>query len=762
MSWVVESAFSIHNSSASYMYDKYVCVGNDDFDIRVWNTETSSLYRRLPPDRSKYAGHENKISGFAYSQKYDLLFSCGYDGYIIIWHGTIPVYKYQYHSNKKTRFPTPIYSIYFCEDADILCVGLSGEIVLFELSPTIMSQLIANNGKPLFTLRQVIKAHNDIVHSIHGFQKKIFTASFDHAVAVIQIADISVHKIVCKLSAVPSAIYVHQESQTLVVGDLSGSVRSYSIDGLPLGVLFNKIEGGAHSLFYDQAMNLVWVVSKEGAVYIIDPKSGGTNLIDSFQFFNNLPIAGSTRRFYHVVMGNESHSRMACIVNHKYIYSWKYDNSTYTLKLNCKNQATCFGVFDYNEDDLISHDKENSEKEEKKTEPQRKIYSPIVSPGVNLFVGGTDIVCYKPLSYFIYLPDQLYNSPDANVIEMNYKELCVIVGFTNGSLLACYFTELKYENEYHSSRSPVSYIYCHESLAITISGEERSMVIWNVSGGLKRISKRDQIHNDLVTASAYSNQELFTCDEKGYIRYWKLVDNEMQEQMLIDHSQLGAITFCAVSSDDSVLVCSSVDGMIRGWQKSDLTSSPMFVFSVSPCFITCLVSGPDNDILVATDDKTIRLIALYTHEEKAVYTGHTDLVTSIKVPPGERWFSLQWDGTLFVWSKHTQAKTYLQSIAESHSNSSKLPKLSGKSNDKHTVSSSPNANPSNQSNEQHISIYERNRKTLLLKRRDQERAVRAERRNPQYHRILQLTNQVQKVLTDMDHEKRKRSASTFS
>lgn len=772
MSWVLDSAFSIHNTTASLQYDKYLYVGNEDFEIRVWNTQTSTLFRKLPPDRLKQSGHTGKITGFAYSSRYDLLFSCGYDGSIITWHGTTMVHRYQHFKNKSkhVQTPSPIYSIYFNEENEILVIGLDGEIVTFELSPTIMSQLVANGDSCPFTLRQTARIHHDIIHKLAGFQRRLFSCSYDHTVATTQLMDLTVSKTVAKLPTTPSALYAEMSQQSFVVGDLTGSIKIYSVEGLYLGSVAENLAGGVHSIYMDNAMQLIWVASKDGNIHIIDQHHQNYDISENFQMFKDLPVAGSSKANFEVILGDGLNTRVTAIVNHKYVYSWKWSNSAYLFRYKMRDKGvSAFSGFIFSDDMIPSPVTTNKKRTVSvQTITTKRLNNSMVALGLNVFVGGSSIFALRQASSYLYQSDILLSVADASCFEFCYPELCLLAGFKNGNLMSICLSEIRNITAVHTENARISIILVHNSKAITFAGDELSMAYWDCQDKLEKILQRERIHDNPITAAVIikNTSEMYTCDTKGFMRQWQVSKNDIKEVLLIDHSQFGSISFCVLSQMEDMIICSSSDGYIRGWHTSNVLGAATFVFSTSPCYVTALAPAAFNTILIASDDKTIRLISLNTREEKAIFVGHNDLIVGIySTPRSDRWVSIQWDGELFFWSqvKPAESGTVSSTVRETATPmvTSRLPKLyTGRSAEQiaqNALQQQQAMLSQSQNSEQIISIYEKNRKALLLKRRDQERQARAERRTPQYHQILQLTNIVQKVIKDYETEKAKSS-----
>ncbi|OHT07045.1 hypothetical protein TRFO_24687 [Tritrichomonas foetus] len=757
MCWIHDSAFSIHTVTASYMYDKYVYVGNEDYAIRIWNIQTQSLYRKLE-------GHRSIITGFAYSPRHDLLFSVGIDGYLIAWHGNSMVSKYTHLKAPENRFPAAIYSIYFHPDLEIIALGLDCEIATFELSENLLDALVDSSNKCPYTLRQIVKIHNDRVHYIIGGGRRLYTASFDRTVYSTTILDLSISKQLSKHQTAVSAMIYEEMSQQLIIGDNSGIIRSFSADGLSLGPLAEGLEGSIVSLFFDQSLKLLWFVLSGGTVNMIDMKHPDNFIVDHFNIFKDLPHAGSSSSFFERILGNGVNTRIAAIVNKKYIYTWKWSDLAYSYKISTPNRPAIklfgFSFMDEDSNIGISNHSTISINNQRTKKPGRKtidfgnssrINSSIVNPGLNVFIGGAKAISCKPVSEFIYKIESISHTlSECSAISFNYTENIVIFGFKNGQIECSSLSSPSILFDCHTEDFPIMDIYSFSSNCISIS-TDMSIVLWNIHDKLESIKRRNRIHDNYIVCSAFSelHQQLMTCDEAGFCRMWDFTEDSIKEDLLLDHRPYGLISCASYSESCDVWIIATMDGMIRCFSARNILKAPTFNFSVLPCRVTALSSGPSNDILIAVDDKTIRLMNIRTSEEKGIYKGHTDIITQIFVPPfGKRWISLQWNGEVYFWIKKnlSEIKTGNVTNVTTANQSSRLPHLSKKAEAPRVQSSAEREKP--------LSFYEKERKNLLLKRREEEIQLRQKKKSHAWKMLEQITKKMERAM-DLKEEKKR-------
>ncbi|OHS93292.1 hypothetical protein TRFO_11909 [Tritrichomonas foetus] len=746
MCWVLENAFSIHTVTASLLHDIYLYVGNDDYAIRVWNTATSSLHNVLQ-------GHTSVITGLAYSTKYDLLFSVGIDGNLCAWHGRACVYKYTHYKPPGNRFPAAIYSIYFSNDLDIVVIGLDSEVATFELSTKMIDVLVDNANKSPFIFRQSCKMHSDRVHYVIGGGRRIYTASYDRTVSSATILDISINKQISRHQTAVSTMIFDNMTQNLIVGDNSGIIRTFSADGLSLGPLAEGLEGSVTSLFYDQSLRLLWFVLSNGTISLMDPIHNNANLAEHFQIFKNLPLAGSDTTHFEKIMGNSDRTKICALVNHKYIYCWKWSELTYSFKLEMPNKPIQrLFAFNYTDEDIFSYQKRRSSSRritnQENLPSYAKINSSLVNHGLNLFAAGSKIIASRPISEFLYTNDDIYVDSGSTAIDFNYQESEVIIGYNDGRVTIVSLASPRIYNDTHASDVSITNIISIGSVSITIA-DDMSLVLWDVHDRLEVISKRDRIHDNAVTCSAVCEKRriFITCDDSGFGRVWHLnEENQIKEEMLIDHSSFGPISHVCYSKSADSWIFAAQDGFIRVWPVDQPLSSPSFNFNVMPCHVTAMAAGNNNDIYIATEDKTIRLMSLRHAQELGVYIGHSDLITQIIVPPvGKRWVSLQWNGEVYFWVFKTKEKP--KAIDDKVDRDiSKLPQLSKRPEPQRSKSAAEKEKP--------ISFYDKARKTLLLKRREEERQLKQKKKSHTWKMLVAMTQQIENAMDTFEAEKK--------
>lgn len=755
MSWVLDTAFSIHTVSASYFFDKYLYVGNEDYSIRVWNTLTSSLYRRLQ-------GHTGLITSFAFDPRHDLLFSAGLDGCIITWHGSTMVAKYQHHK-PNSHFPASIHSLAFSYDSEILIAGLDGQVATFQLSDTIISQLVANSNSQPFTLRQMEKLHDDKVTKLVVCGRKLFSASFDRTIVSSQLIDLRVNRTISRHQTAVSSLIFDSINRTLIAGDHSGAIRAFTFDGLSLGLLADKLDGSIQSLFYDETMQLVWFVLATGDINLMDPLHPGAFIADNFQIFNNLPVAGADTTRYECVLGNQLNTRILAIVNHKYVYCWKWDDVSYIFKFPVQTKAKAIYLLPHSEE-VVEYPRRPKDRMKHTVDfeplgmPQR-VNSSLVSPGLNLFCSGCDVLAFRPTSRYLYKSDQLSQVNNVVSMSFSYFDAAMLMGTEDGQLIVSSLCSPNQYSGYHTEGVRIMQILVLNQTIITVAFDQ-SIVLWRINNNLVELYRRDRVHEDPLTAAALaiSTGQLLTCDDIGLARIWIIDKSGLKEEILLDHRAYGGILAADYSLSTDSWITANRDGLIRAYPRGNPLHAPLCNVSVVPCNVTALAAGIDRDVYVAVDDKTIRLLKLENGEEKGLFEGHTDLITQIFVPNGgDRWASLQWNGVVYFWAltgmNIKPPFTYRNSNTSSVSNTSRLPRI--------TRNSEPGPQ-SSKTEEPMITLFEKSRKNLLLKRRQGENELKALKRSPEYRKISQMTVNILEAMKSVDRDKRSKAQSAMS
>jgi WD40 repeat protein len=746
MCWVLDTAFSIHSVSASYFYDRYLYVGNEDFCIRVWNTETGLLYRKL-------VGHTGLITGFAFSPRYETLFSCGIDGSLITWSGSNMIYKYTHYRPPQNRFPSSMYSIFFNPDSEVIVIGLDCEMATFELSSTFFSQLVPNSTICPFQLRQIEKIHTDRVNNIIGNRRRIFSSAFDRVLCSSQLLDISISKPISRFQTAASCMIFDEMTLNLLVGDHSGVIRAFSADNLSLGPLIELPATAIVSMFYDSCLRLLWFVLSDGTVNLVDTSHPDTFVTEHFPMFKNLPLAGADTTYYEKILGNGLNTRVLAIVNHKYVYTWKWSDTGCCMRISlANNPVNCVLLYNYWVEESQRSKKlrpggSTSSMAPQVPPPGRRPNSSLVAPGMNIFSAGPTTIACRPLSEFTYTSDDLVREPDVIAMDFSFAEAALICGCRSGKVRMISFGLPKSWTEMHADDLPVTHILCFENMAMSL-GADWTMCLWELSQeGLEVVQRRDRAHDCEMTAVCFceSKRLIMTCDVRGFCRIWAVHEKSVKENLLLDHSSYGAITHAVCSQTAGLWMCASTDHYVRGWSVQSPLVAPSFQFCVSPCNVTAMAPGLDNDVYLATDDRTIRLINVRRSDERGLFLGHTQLIRQICVSPtASKFISLQWDGQLYFWLA-APPEQVASVAAGGSSGTARLPRL--QKSDALRPTSTTGEEPL-------ISLYEKGRKTLLLKRREGERQLKKMKSSLAWRKMTAIQDS---VLELMDDAKRKKS-----
>ena len=750
MSWVLEGAFAVHNVTAAYCYEHYLYVGNDDYCIRMWNVRNGQLYRKM-------AGHTGKITGFTYAPRYDLLFSCGIDGCIITWHNGTMVHKYMHFLPPETRFPAPVFAIWYHEEAEILVAGFNGVVTTFELAQQVVTQIVMNSPVSPIVPRQSRKLHSDRVISITGSRRKVFTCAYDKTVCSTSVLDLCISRVISKGQTSGSAMIFDGFTQSLIVGDHSGALRGYSTDGLGLGPLTAPMNSRVVSMFLDTHLRLLWFILADGSVNLLDPMSPNELVTGQFDLFKNLPMAGQESCKFELVLGNHVGTRIISVVNHKYIYAWKWSDTACVLKIQLTNKpVNCMLLYDYREDDLgfleqpltiSSKPREVKEGDKKEKLVKKRVRTSLVSYGLNLFGGGSTTVTCRPMSKYVYKIEDLLQEPDASAIEFCSMEAALFFGFKSGKVRVLSLYSGKSFTSMHTEGFAVSKLITFENRAITVSADW-SVCLWKLTDDrLDRLYKRDRVHDCEVVSAAYCDckRQLVTCDGKGYCRLWDVGDDNFKEILLIDQTSFGGFIAASYSMPTDSWVFATNDHFIRSWPTDSDMKEPMFQYCVSPCNITALATGFASDVYFATDDKTIRAVSLRTSEELGVFAGHTQIITNISITrTAQRWASMQLNGDVYFWLSPGFARMSETPPLGSALSTSRLPRLSQKqAQSKQATQEEPM-----------VSLYEKSRKKLLLHRREEERQLRMKKKSPAWRRMTQIEQSVLSAISTIEERKK--------
>jgi WD40 repeat protein len=738
MCWVLDTAFSIHNVTASYFYDHYLYVGNSDYCIRVWNAETGQLYRKL-------IGHTGIITGFAYCIRCDVLFSCGIDGNIITWSGGALIHKYTHFQPPQNRFPASIHSIFFNPEAEIIVVGLDCELVTFELSATIFSQLVPGSANCPFILRQSKKVHSDRITTIIGNRRRIFSSGFDHVLASSQLLDISSSKPISRFTASVKCMIFDSVTQNLLVGDHAGVIRAFSADNLSLGPLKEIAGQGIVSMFYDSCLELLWFVLSDGSINLMDTAHPERLVTEHFPMFRDLPIAGADTTIYERILGNGLNTRVVAIVNHKYVYSWKWSETGCCLKMALTNTpVNCVFLYHYIDEDSPARKRRPNPAGDK---PQgKRVGSSLVAPGINIFSGGSTTISCRPLTEFLFTSDDLLREEDVASMDFCFAEAALLCGCRSGRLRVLSLAAPKSWTVQHTDGFPVFQVMAFDTFALSLCADY-SFCFWRLTGeGPELLQRRERAHDFELVGAAFcpSKHLVLTSDVTGFSRIWFVREVELKEQIVLDHTAYGPITHVCCSEGGGLWLCASADNFVRGWSVSNPLSLPVFQFCVSPCTVTALAPGHQADVYIATDDLTIRLIGLSRGEERGVFVGHTQLIRQLSVSPtASKLVSLQWDGQLYFWlAQHpTPTDTERPDGLES---GSFLPRLMHRT-DASRLQQPPGDEPL-------ISLYEKSRKTLLLKRREGERSLKRMKQSVPWRRMTQIQQAVAGIIRAQEAE----------
>jgi WD40 repeat protein len=476
--------------------------------------------------------------------------------------------------------------------------------------------------------------------------------------------------------------------------------------------------------------------------------------------FRNLPLAGSDTTVYEKVLGHGLNTRVLAIVNHKYVYAWKWSETGCCMRMSLANKpVNCVFLYDYFVEDAAGATKLCTVGGSSVFSPTirpvgKRVSSSLVAPGINVFSAGQTTIACRPLTEFVYTTDDLLRESDVIAMDFSFAEAVLVCGCRCGRVRALSLAHAKVWAEFHTEDFPVFQVLCFENMVLSLAGD-LGVCLWEISDtGLELLQRRERAHDCDLTVCCFcdSKRSFMTCDIKGFCRVWAVQEKVFKESLLLDHSAYGGITHAVCSQNEGLWVCASTDHFVRGWSVAAPLAPPTFIFSVSPCNVTAMAPALHDDIYIAADDRTIRLVNVRRNDERGIFVGHTQLIRQICVSPtATKFISLQWDGQLYFWLS-AKKEMFPAGITSGPSGTARLPRLQ---------KSDAGRSASATGEEPLISLYEKGRKTLLLKRREGERQLKQLRASPEWHKIVKIQQIVLSAI-EVEEANQKRSQTSHA
>jgi len=661
MSWVLKHAFPVNSFSVYHVHDNDLFLANEDNTVRQW----SIMNQKKLLD---FKGHYGRVSAIQYCERYKLLFTTSMDGRFIVWGGGKMVRTYLNRQRKKDNFGSPFFSLCYCKKNGYVYVGSKSEILCFRLNYDEIIKSIEMNPEGLFgNIPELVpsfkfKIHTDIIDKLLVVDDKLISVSMDHSIGFSHLEVPNVNKIIyLNLRQAISSILYDQYNQVLLVGSIDGKIYTLSRDGLFIEVNDVFPGYGVVSMALDYKASLVWVVSANGDLKLLDMKDLSSDLTGYFDTLKEKPIVGLTKYNYFGVKFTDATQIMSVFLNEHYIFGFSFELYAAIVTLTLESPFLSLS--------LMHHSNEGFQYIGSKyvTGPES------LQSGNYIFGGGkTKFMILKQENRFKFSTMKIINS-ESTITAIRSNSIYISFGDDKGNIYAIKKSTMENTQSSAPLIGSISSIHYNfgNIIATTLAGSWHVLSIATIQDPIEEVLCKEMAHSDSINDSAFCSirSVLLTAGSEGLVKSWSVGSKQkhpgtgtsifitdattsLNEIGVYDMRAYGEVMAIRIAESANRVVTSHGDSQIRIWD-FDLDIMPiMFTIPCGGCLITAIDIDDPEVILAALSDKTIRCFSLFDGKLRRTLIGHKDTICAVSYSTDFNYYaSCAWDGSLKLWSR---------------------------------------------------------------------------------------------------------------
>lgn len=751
MSWVLKQAFPVNKFTVFKVHGKDLYLANEDNVIRQWSLITHKI-------SGMYTGHEGPVTGIECLEDLDALATTSTDGRLYLWSNNKIAAKFLNRQRKSDTFGSPLYCLCYYPYKETLYVGGNSEILLFRVRYDMLQRSLDKNAaediseiKPF----QRIKLHSDIIHKILIANDKLITVAHDHTIGITRLDSPTVNKLIrLKLNQSISSIVYDTIQQVLLVGALDGKLYIISRDGLILQG-FDIFPGSSIiSLTQDYQANMIWALSAQGTIKLLDRNNPLVDLTDFFDTLKERPIIGITNYFYFGVHFDTQTAIMYLFLNEHYVLGFAYEPmaSRVTLTMPYAMQALCLVNFVPLPRPLIQITN---------TKKGSVTVTEAVKEGKYIIGGGQR-------TFSIYLQESKFKFQKIKDFPTKSKITAIrthpdffAFGDTNGNVYTIQTSTMRTAHSAAPVNGSITSLQFVGSfiLATTLNGSWHMLTLTEFPDPSEEKRTRLMAHNGSINDSVFAKKTgyLLTAGSDGLVKSWCVgtdlkrlaslpsvfltgTSNVMRESAVSDMREFGEVTNIRLHDDGERIITAHGDRQIRVWTGEIELLECLVTIPCGWCAITAMeLDG--NNVIVGLDDKTLRAFDVEDGRITRTFIGHKDTICAISVGEGLDYIaSSSWDGAVKLWSRTEEkpppppAQISVRPISSARREREAKSALSP-IRPRPVVSVSPA-----------VSLYERRKQEIERRRRRERAEIEASRKTPLYKDIKALSKLIQELL----------------